>query len=149
MTLTKGWRQNRNDNDGPDVSWLHQAPRRKIDPFQFRINLGAKSVSLQSLCQPRQSVFAADRRATVLNLESLLKDQLSGSEFFDENYSTVGMETLIDRAFRHLAGFAFVCLGNLCPSRLDRWQVIFNLFQNCNYCEWLGHSEPILIYESA
>jgi hypothetical protein len=61
-------------------------------------------MSLRSLCQPRQSVFAADRRATVLNLESLLKSQLSGRDFFDENYFTVGMETLIDRAFRHLAG---------------------------------------------
>ena len=61
-------------------------------------------MSLKSLCQPRQSVFAADRRATVLNLESVLKNQLSGQEFFDENYFTVGMETLIDRAFRHLAG---------------------------------------------
>src|SRR6266496_1246138 len=59
---------------------------------------------LQVLCEPRPSVFSADRRATVLNLDALLKEQVIGSEFFEENYFTVGMETLIDRAFRHLSG---------------------------------------------
>ena len=61
-------------------------------------------MKLLSHCTPRQSVFAADRRATVLNLDSLLKGQLSGTEFFDENYFTNGMITLVDRAFRQLSG---------------------------------------------
>src|ERR1700730_17422776 len=61
-------------------------------------------MTLQAFCTPRPSVFSADRRATVLNLDALLKKQVSGDEFFDENYFTVGMETLIDRAFRHLSG---------------------------------------------
>jgi hypothetical protein len=61
-------------------------------------------MSLQSLCKPRQSVFAADRRATVLNLDTFLKGQVSGAEFFEENYFTNGMLTLVDRAFRHLGG---------------------------------------------
>ena len=61
-------------------------------------------MTLQVLCKPRPSVFSADRRATVLNLDALLKEQVIGSEFFEENYFTVGMETLIDRAFRHLSG---------------------------------------------
>jgi len=61
-------------------------------------------MTLKTLCQPRPSVFAADRRATVLNLETFLKDQVNGSEFFDENYFTSGMLTLVDRAFRHLGG---------------------------------------------
>ena len=61
-------------------------------------------MTVQALCKPRQSVFSADRRATVLNLDSLLKNQVSGDEFFEENYFTAGMETLIDRAFRHLSG---------------------------------------------
>jgi predicted AAA+ superfamily ATPase len=61
-------------------------------------------MTLQALCTPRQSVFSADRRATVLNLDSLLKKQLSGNEFFEENYFTAGMDTLIDRTFRHLSG---------------------------------------------
>ena len=61
-------------------------------------------MSLQVLCKPRASAFSADRRATVLNLDALLNNQVSGPEFFEENYFTMGMETLIDRAFRQLCG---------------------------------------------
>ncbi len=61
-------------------------------------------MTLQTLCVPRPSVFAADRRATVLSLDTFLKGQIHGQEFFDENYFTNGMLTLVDRAFRHLAG---------------------------------------------
>jgi hypothetical protein len=61
-------------------------------------------MSIHSLCKPRQSVFAADRRATVLNLDTFLKGQINGPEFFEENFFTNGMLTLVDRAFRHLGG---------------------------------------------
>jgi len=69
-------------------------------------------MTLKTLCNPRASVFAADRRATVLSLDTFLKGQVHGSEFcqvhgsefFDENYFTNGMVTLVDRAFRHLSG---------------------------------------------
>lgn len=61
-------------------------------------------MSIQTLCKPRQSVHAADRRATVLNLDTFLKGQVRGVEFFEENYFTQGMLTLVDRAFRHLGG---------------------------------------------
>ena len=61
-------------------------------------------MTLQTQCVPRPSVFAADRRATVLSLDTFLKGQVHGQEFFDENYFTTGMLTLVDRAFRHLAG---------------------------------------------
>jgi len=61
-------------------------------------------MSLQTLCTPRQSVFAADRRATVLSLDTFLKGQVNGPEFFEENYFTNGMSTLVDRAFRQLGG---------------------------------------------
>lgn len=61
-------------------------------------------MTLQTLCTPRASVFAADRRATVLSLDTFLKGQVHGSEFFDENYFTNGMVTLVDSAFRHLSG---------------------------------------------
>ncbi|SBT09843.1 ATPase-like protein [Candidatus Accumulibacter aalborgensis] len=61
-------------------------------------------MTLKTLCSPRASVFAADRRATVLSLDTFLKAQVHGSEFFDENYFTNGMVTLVDRAFRHLSG---------------------------------------------
>ena len=61
-------------------------------------------MTLQALCKPRPSVFAADRRATVLNLDTFLNDQVHGSDFFEENYFTAGMMTLVDRAFRHMSG---------------------------------------------
>ena len=61
-------------------------------------------MSIHSSCTPRKSVFAADRRATVLNLDVFLKGQVNGPGFFEENHFTVGMQTLIDRAFRHLGG---------------------------------------------
>jgi len=62
------------------------------------------TMSIHSLCKPRQSVFAADRRATVLNLDTFLKGQVDGAAFFEENFFTNGMLTLVDRAFRHLGG---------------------------------------------
>ena len=61
-------------------------------------------MNLKSHCKPRPSVFASDRRATVLNLDTFLKGQVHGPEFFEENYFTNGMTTLVDRAFRHLGG---------------------------------------------
>jgi hypothetical protein len=61
-------------------------------------------MSIHSLCKPRPSVFAADRRATVLSLDTFLKGQVNGSEFFEENFFTNGMLTLVDRAFRQLGG---------------------------------------------
>jgi hypothetical protein len=61
-------------------------------------------MSIHALCKPRPSVFAADRRATVLSLDTFLKGQVNGPEFFDENFFTIGMTTLVDRAFRHLGG---------------------------------------------
>ena len=61
-------------------------------------------MTLQMHCVPRPSVFAADRRATVLSLDTFLKGQVHGQEFFDENYFTNGMLTLVDRAFRQLGG---------------------------------------------
>jgi len=57
---------------------------------------------LSSVCAPRESAFKQDRRATVLNLDNFLNGTIDGTEFFTENYLTNGMETLIDRAFRHL-----------------------------------------------
>jgi hypothetical protein len=61
-------------------------------------------MSIYSLCKPRQSVFAADRRATVLSLDTFLKGQINGTEFFEVNFFTNGMLTLVDRAFRNLGG---------------------------------------------
>lgn len=60
-------------------------------------------MTLKTHCTPRASVFQSDRRATVLNLDTFLDDKVDGAEFFAENYFTNGMQTLMDRAFRHLA----------------------------------------------
>lgn len=62
-------------------------------------------MTLKTHCTPRDSVFVADRRATVLSLDTFLKGKVHGGEFFDENYFTNGMTTLVDRAFRHLCVF--------------------------------------------
>ena len=59
---------------------------------------------LKELCTPRPSVFAADRRATVLSLDTFLKGEVDGRSFFEENYFTNGMLALVERAFRHLSG---------------------------------------------
>lgn len=61
-------------------------------------------MTVHSFCKPRASVFAADRRATVLSLDTFLQGLVNGEEFFAENYFTAGMLTLVDRAFRHLGG---------------------------------------------
>ena len=61
-------------------------------------------MSLKTLCQPRSSVFAKDRRVTVLSLDTFLKGTTNGKDFFEENYFTVGMTTLVERAFKHLSG---------------------------------------------
>jgi histone H3/H4 len=39
-----------------------------------------------------------------LSLDTFLKGQVQGAEFFQENFFTNGMLTLVDRAFRHLGG---------------------------------------------
>lgn len=75
-----------------------------VDRFKILTLSSNQKMPLQSLCTPRPSVFAADRRATVLSLDTFLKGQVNGSEFFDENFFTNGMLTLVDRAFRHLGG---------------------------------------------
>ena len=59
---------------------------------------------LSDLCKPRPSVFEKDRRATVLNLDNFLADRIPGETFFRENYFTNGMNTLVERCFRHLGG---------------------------------------------
>lgn len=56
------------------------------------------------LCKPRESVYQADRRATVLSLDTFLKGQVHGADFFEENYFTNGMQALVERAFGHLDG---------------------------------------------
>lgn len=60
--------------------------------------------SLKALCIPRDSVFDASKRDTVLNLSHLIDDKIDPSGFFAENYVTDGMRTLLQEAFRRLKG---------------------------------------------
>ena len=39
-----------------------------------------------------------------MSLDTFLKGEVDGTDFFEENYFTSGMTTLVDRAFRHLGG---------------------------------------------
>jgi predicted AAA+ superfamily ATPase len=60
---------------------------------------------LSQACKPRQSVFDRSRRDVVLNISDLLEDRIDEDRaihFFEENYTTAGMQTLIDKAFARL-----------------------------------------------
>ena len=57
--------------------------------------------TIKQLCEPRKSAFEAYRRATVLNLVALLKGQVDAGAFFEENYFTIGMVMLVERALLH------------------------------------------------
>jgi predicted AAA+ superfamily ATPase len=61
-------------------------------------------MNLSTVCKPRQSVFDRSRRDVVLNIDDLLKDRISPDQFFDENFITSGMQTLLDKVFERLEG---------------------------------------------
>jgi hypothetical protein len=58
--------------------------------------------SLKELCIPRESVFDIARRDTVLNLNHLTADKIDAKDFFEENYVTEGMKTLLTESFRRM-----------------------------------------------
>ena len=58
--------------------------------------------SLKELCIPRESVFDIARRDTVLNLSHLTADKIDAKDFFEENYVTEGMKTLLTESFRRM-----------------------------------------------
>ncbi|GAB4240018.1 MAG: DUF499 domain-containing protein [Acidobacteriota bacterium] len=61
-------------------------------------------LTLKELCHPRASIFDPQRRDTVLDLQDLIHDRIDPRAFFEENYATEGMKTLLEQAFRRLAG---------------------------------------------
>lgn len=61
-------------------------------------------MNLNPTCTPRQSVFDRSRRDVVLNIDDLLKDRINPDQFFDENFITSGMQTLLDKVFERLEG---------------------------------------------
>ena len=60
--------------------------------------------SLKQLCSPRQSVFDSQRRDTVLDITDLINDKIDPADFFDENFITEGMKTLLEQGFQRLEG---------------------------------------------
>jgi predicted AAA+ superfamily ATPase len=60
--------------------------------------------TLKELCTPRDSVFDPQKRDTVLDLADLVENRINPGEFFEENWITEGMKTLLEQAFRRLEG---------------------------------------------
>ena len=60
--------------------------------------------SLKQLCTLRENVFDPQKRDTVLDLTDLLDDRIKPDEFFEENFITEGMKTLLEHAFRRMEG---------------------------------------------
>lgn len=58
--------------------------------------------TLKALCIPRDSVFDIAKRDTVLNLTHMTTGKIDAKGFFEENYVTEGMKTLLTEAFRRL-----------------------------------------------
>ncbi|MDM8543279.1 DUF499 domain-containing protein [Desulfococcaceae bacterium HSG9] len=59
---------------------------------------------LKHLCTPRESVFNRDRRDVVLDISDLLESKIDAAGFFDENFITSGMKTLLEKTFTRLEG---------------------------------------------
>ncbi len=59
---------------------------------------------LKQLCIPRDNVFDPQRRDTVLDLADLLEDRIQPGPFFETNWITEGMRTLLEQAFRRMEG---------------------------------------------
>ena len=60
--------------------------------------------NLKQLCTPRNSVFDSQKRDTVLDISDLIADKISPVDFFEENWITEGMKTLMEQGFRRLEG---------------------------------------------
>jgi hypothetical protein len=60
--------------------------------------------TLASACKPRDSIFDAARRDTVVDLSDLVQDRIDPEAFFRENHVTEGMRILLTEGFRRLEG---------------------------------------------
>lgn len=59
---------------------------------------------LKTSCTPRESVFNRDRRDVVLDLSDLMESKIDAEDFFEENFITSGMKTLLEKTFGRLEG---------------------------------------------
>ncbi|MFH1447177.1 MAG: hypothetical protein ABIG43_07215 [Chloroflexota bacterium] len=60
--------------------------------------------NLKTLCTPRKNVFDTQRRDTVLDIADLTLNKIDPKDFFEENFITEGMKTLLEQGFRRLEG---------------------------------------------
>ena len=60
--------------------------------------------TLAELCVPRTTVFETARADTVLTIRDLVEGNIKADEFFNENYVTEGMRTLLTQGFQRLSG---------------------------------------------
>ena len=60
--------------------------------------------TLKQACTPRPSVFESNRRDTVHDILDLVNDRIDPCAFFEENYITQGMRTLLTESFKRLEG---------------------------------------------
>ncbi|WP_220667583.1 hypothetical protein [Oceanobacillus bengalensis] len=56
--------------------------------------------TLLEYCKPRGSVFDETKRDDVLDLTDLVENNIDPGRFFDENFPTQGMKSLMDTAFK-------------------------------------------------
>src|SRR5437870_5326885 len=59
---------------------------------------------LKQLCKPRETVFDASKRDTVVSINQLIREQIDPQAFFAENYVTQGMRLLLENAFKRVEG---------------------------------------------
>lgn len=59
---------------------------------------------ISELCKPRANVFEDTTRDDVLNLSDLVEGKIDPNRFFDENFTTKGMELLFQTAFSRFQG---------------------------------------------
>lgn len=59
-------------------------------------------MTLKNQCTPRDSVFDRSRRDTVLDLSDFLENKIDGERFFEENFVTAGMKTLLEKTFSRI-----------------------------------------------
>jgi hypothetical protein len=60
--------------------------------------------TLKQLCVPRDTIFDAAKRDTVISINQLIRGQVDPEQFFSENYMTQGMRLLLENAFKRLEG---------------------------------------------
>ena len=97
---------------------------------------------LKQLCVPRDSVFDISKRDTVLNLSHLTDGKIEAKAFFEENYVTEGMKTLLTEAFRRLEGKSEQAVFKLTQAKNGLATMVMEggSFRSCGRGAHAGHA---------